>query len=110
MIDQTITGMNGAGLSDTAIVTDRGFANQQTLVPRRFGNVLKIDDVSDSLPPGMGASHWGVFQPGHAVGPYTYANPVLGLLDFNLNLDGSVGDRHIGGVVAGLDRLLPRYS
>jgi len=94
-IDQTITGMNGAGSSDTVVVTDPGFTNQQTLASRRFGNVLKIDDVSDTLPPGEGAAHWGIFQPGFSAGPWTYANPVIGVIDFNLNLDGSEGDRFI---------------
>lgn len=94
-IDQTITGIEGAGIGDTVVVTDPGFANQQTLVPRRFGSVLKIDDTSDTLPPGEGPGHWGIFQPGAAVGGYTYANPVLGVIDFDLYLDGTLGDRQI---------------
>lgn len=93
MIDQTITGVNGAGPNDTAVVTDPGFFNPQTLVSRRFGNVLKIDDVSDTLPPGEGSGNWGIGQPSFAAGPWTYANPVIGVIDFNLNLDGSEGDR-----------------
>jgi hypothetical protein len=95
MIDQTITGLNHAGLNDTVVVTDQGFTNPQTLNSLRFGNVLKIDDESDTLPPGEGPSNWGIFQPGHAVGPWTYANPVLGLMDFDLYLDGTAGDRLI---------------
>lgn len=95
-IDQMITGVNGAGLNDTVVVTDPGFTNQQTLASRRFGSVVKIDDVSDILPPGEGPGHWGIFQPGFSTGPWTYANPVLGVIDFNLNLDGSEGDRLVG--------------
>lgn len=92
-IDQTVTGLAGAGMNDTITVVDPGFANQQTLVSRRFGNVLKVDDISDTLPPGEGAGHWGIFNGGHATGPYTYANPLLGAIDFDLWLDGTEGDR-----------------
>lgn len=92
-IDQTITGVNGAGLNDTVFVTDPGFNNQQTLASRRFGNVLKIDDVSDTAPPGEGPAQWAIGQPGFSAGPWTYANPVIGVIDFNLSLDGSEGDR-----------------
>jgi hypothetical protein len=95
MIDQVITGLDGAGMSDTVTVVDPGFTNPQTLMARRFGSVLKIDEESDTLPPGEGPSHWGIFQPGHAVGAYTYANPVLGVIEFDLHLDGTPGDRLI---------------
>jgi hypothetical protein len=93
MIDQTITGVHNSSIGDTATVLNVGFNNQQTIGVTRFGNVLKIDDASDSLPPGQGASHLGIFQPQPALGPFTLANPVTNLVVFNLHLDGSLGDR-----------------
>jgi hypothetical protein len=95
MIDQAITGVNGAGPNDSVNVLNVGFFNQQTIAVQRFGPILKIDDVSDTAPPGQGPGHLAIFQPSPAVGAYTYANPVTNLVRFDLLLDGTMGDRLI---------------
>lgn len=67
----------------------------QTIVVQRFGDVLKVDDARDTLPPGEGPR--GVF-PGQLVPQFgtnfTTANPAT-IFEFTLQLDGSEGDRDL---------------
>lgn len=93
LIDQVVTGLDNAGLADTISNVYFGFGSTQPIAVRRFGNILKIDDASDALPPGQGAAQLAIFQPSPAVGPYTYDNPVTNLVLFDLHLDGTMGDR-----------------
>lgn len=59
-----------------------------------FGNVRKIDHVSDSLPPGEGPAWVSISQP-VAVGGRT-DNPIA-TIGFRLTLDGTAGDRIVDG-------------
>jgi hypothetical protein len=94
-IDQRITGVSNAGLNDTLSILNVGIMSVQTFAARRFGNILKIDDVSDTLPPGEGSAHLFIGQPNPSIGPYTLANPITNLVVFDLHLDGSAGDRFV---------------
>jgi hypothetical protein len=94
-IDQRITGLNNAGLGDSLTILNVGILSAQTFAARRFGNVLKIDDINDVLPPGEGQGHLGIGQPNPSIGPYTLANPIINLVVFDLHLDGSAGDRFV---------------
>lgn len=80
-----------------------GWSYAQTLVASRLGDMLKIDDSRDSLPPGWGTR--GVL-PGQLVEMYagtnfTHANPAV-IFEYTLLLDGSPGARLIG------DEFIPR--
>lgn len=95
IIDQRVTGVNGAGPNDNLSLISAGIMSVQTFAVSRFANVLKIDDAADTLPPGVGSSHIYIGQPNPSMGPYTLANPINGLVVFDLLLDGTSGDRHV---------------
>lgn len=74
-----------------------GRGSVQTIVATRFGSTIKIDDVRDTLP--FGAGTRGVFPgqlPEAFAGwpPPTRENPAH-VFTFNLNLDGTPGDRFV---------------
>lgn len=68
----------------------------QTLVATRFGNLIKIDDVRDTLPPGEGSRHIIILQ--LAEEPwnkhFSRDNP-LELFRFTMALDGTLGERTV---------------
>jgi hypothetical protein len=81
----------------------------QTLVTTRFGNLLKIDDSRDTMPPGQGLR--GIFP--HNPVPafdtrWTSANP-LSIFEFTLVLDGSLGSRTISSIYAQTSQGTPTY-
>lgn len=99
-LDATITGVDGAGSNDW-VSPDIfvGVSSRRQHASMRFGSVIKIDHASDTLPPGEGTDWLRVHQNSpSAGGPSTFANPIDQLLYYQLNLDGSPGDRLIGGV------------
>ncbi|MDX2148708.1 MAG: hypothetical protein SFZ23_14440 [Planctomycetota bacterium] len=67
----------------------------QSLASTRFGNVIKIDDVRDTLPPGVGIRGILIAQPWADSGfPHTDERP-LSLLEYSLRLSGELGDRTV---------------
>ncbi|MDX2146098.1 MAG: hypothetical protein SFZ23_01145 [Planctomycetota bacterium] len=68
---------------------------QQTLVATRFDDTIKIDDVRDTSPPGVGTRGVVIGQTWADSGfPNTLDRP-LSLLDFSLRLSSDPGDRTI---------------
>lgn len=119
--DVVVTGVGGAGAGDTVSnairpgTTSGGSA--QTIVATRFGNQIKIDDVRDTLGPGAGTR--GVF-PGQLVENFagtnfSNANPIT-IFQFELNLDGSIGDRDMSSLYIApsggntIDRVMRIYT
>ncbi len=85
--------VSGAGPNDTMDSGFVGYLGHGLLQPRRFGDIIKLDDVDDTEPPGLGAEWLFANQPPPSVGPYTFANPITRLVEYRLHLDGSPGDR-----------------
>lgn len=118
--DVVVTGVSGAGAADNASNFARisnGVSSAQTIVATRFGNQLKIDDARDTLGPGLGTR--GVF-PGQLVEQFagtnfTSANPAT-IFTFQLNLDGSIGDRELSSLYIAppggntIDRVMRIYT
>ena len=98
-VDALWASIDNAGLADsvTSIERYRPFTfSAQTLVATRFGHVIKIDDIRDTLPPGEGDR---TILPGQGIpqwGGSTTANPAA-LFEFRIALDGSPGDRLASG-------------
>lgn len=95
--DATVTTHGSSGLADLADDLERvspfhlGFS--QTLAAMRFGNVLKIDDVTDPHPPGLGQGRVRMNQLIEVAGfPFTRDNPAL-VFRYTLVLDGTTGLR-----------------
>jgi hypothetical protein len=117
--DVTVTGSGGVGAGDVVDSFSRGrmtSGSNQTIVPQRFGDVLKIDDSRDTLAPGQGPR--GVF-PGQLTPQFwspefTTANPVM-VFTFRLSLDGTLGRRDIASLFIAptngnsVDRFLRTY-
>lgn len=90
----------------------------QTLVATRFGDVVKIDDRRDTMPPGQGPR--GIF-PGQLVEqfagwpPPTHDNPVS-LFEFTLTFDGVAGERRVSSLYVApsggntIDRVMRIYT
>ena len=101
--DAIRVGLDGAGPGDTVRNLVRpgalGSGEQQTIVSTRFGDTIKMDDSRDTSGPGFGLR--GIFpsQPPEFLsgGNFTSANPVS-LFEYELVLDGSLGERLISDV------------
>lgn len=119
--DVVVTGVGGAGAADTVANAMRPWptntGSAQTIVATRFGNQIKIDDARDTLGPGAGTR--GVF-PGllaqnFAGTNFSTANP-LTIFEFDLNLDGSIGDRDLSSLYIAppggntIDRVMRIYT
>jgi hypothetical protein len=105
--DVTITCVQGAGLGDEVVGINRiePFTSaQQTVVATRFGAVVKIDDVRDDMPPGVGTRSVVSSQVAEMFGlPFSRENPV-NFFQFSFALDGTLGTRvvsHIFPVTSG---------
>lgn len=70
------------------------YSNPPPIVTGRFGDMLKLDDSRDTLPPGQGP-HWII--PSLPFGFLGSSNPA-DVFQYRLLLDGSVGDRFIDAV------------
>ncbi len=96
-LDATVTGAPGIGEADTisrsSISRGQITNNLVELAVTRFGSVLKIDDESDLLPPGIGTRWANVSQ----AAPFRSPPPVLGnpiiCFAYELALDGTQGQR-----------------
>ncbi len=97
MLDATVTNLASGSIADRIDNFHIGFNGLRPSVQQQvFGNVLKIDTGPDALPPGQGPGWVGLVQ--HvAAGGQSRANPI-GAIGYTLNLDGTQGDRSIGGV------------
>lgn len=94
-LDATVQGMTGSGLTDSASAILRNTRGIQPLQATRFGQVLKIDDFDDPHPPGQGPL-WVTVVQYAAISPVP-TNPYW-MLQYQLNLDGTSGDRLIDAV------------
>lgn len=110
--DGTIVGVDGAGMGDwlsAESIVNQG--PQFAIVGTRFGNLLKIDHLSDLALPGEGTRWVSVGQNSPSAGgptrPGSFANPYAELLSYQLNFDGTPGDRLIGGVFRQFPTLPP---
>jgi hypothetical protein len=75
-----------------------GSGSSQTLVGTRFGDTIKIDDVRDTLPAGLGPR--GVFPgqfPDFLGGPYDRSNPAA-VFTFRLDFDNIPGTRTVNSL------------
>lgn len=97
-LDGTISGVGGAGPLDTVSDIFRGaLYNVPQAAALRFGNVIKVDFIWDTQPPGEGPWWFFIGQPAPGLGAVLFDNPLF-VMQYTLNLDGSPGDREIGGV------------
>lgn len=114
--DVIVEGINGAGQADTASELHRTRyldSLPHPMAAMRFGDVLKIDDERDTLPPGEG-TRWLRFSQPPANIPgweFQFQNPIT-LFSFVLELDGTEGERIVHQVFrphAGAPGDPPRY-
>lgn len=96
LLDPYVQGMAGAGAADTITDITRGQIPYtiQHLAVMRFGNIIKIDDDFDFLPPGVG-TRWAQCSqpPNNGMSPRPlFLNPV-NVFEYILNLDGTQGER-----------------
>lgn len=113
-MDITITAALEFGAADTVLDPSRiaPFSSlpNQTHVATRFGHVIKIDEVRDTLPPGHGP-RWVVCSqsPEDFSENFSTARPAP-IFEFALQLDGTVGTRivdHVYGRTVQGDELGP---
>ena len=97
--------VGGTGLGDAVDSPFVGYLAHGLLQPRRFGDIIKLDDVDDLEPPGLGTEWLTPSQPVPNVGPYTYANPINRLVEYQLLLDGTEGSRRVDAVFRPLPRI-----
>jgi hypothetical protein len=96
-LDATITNAGSSTITDRIDNLHYGFNGARPSYQQQvFGNVLKIDTGFDPLPPGQGTGWLSLGQLVVAPGQ-SRANPI-GMVNFALNLDGTLGDRSIDGV------------
>jgi hypothetical protein len=92
--------VEGVGVGDTISNIQFGTTlfNAADVAVSRFGNTLKVDSASDSLPPGIGPRWLSPVQP-HPITPRQndFSNP-FEMFSYRLNLDGTAGVRDIGAV------------
>ena len=70
----------------------------QTYVATRFGHVMKIDEIRDTLPPGMGPRWVRCYQlPQNSNPNFSTAQPAP-IFEFALQLDGTAGTRVVDHV------------
>jgi hypothetical protein len=95
-MDVTVSGLDNVGAADeaTGVVRPSPFGQSpQTIVTTRLGNLIKIDDESDTRPPGLGPRAIEIGQPPEFLGlPFTREHHVP-VFEFTLRLDGSAGVR-----------------
>ena len=113
-MDVTITAAPEFGAADTVLDPSRiapfNSLPNQTHVATRFGHVIKIDEVRDTLPPGHGP-RWVVCSqsPEDFSENFSTARPAP-IFEFALQLDGTVGTRivdHVYGRTVQGDELGP---
>ena len=72
---------------------------RQTIVATRFGSIIKIDDVRDTLPPDLGSYAVVLLQERETVEPdFDRSRPATVFL-FEVAVDGTLGPRLIDGIV-----------
>lgn len=107
-MDVTITAAPEFGAADAVLDPSRiapfDSARNQTHVATRFGHVIKIDEVRDTLPPGVGP-RWVVCSqlPENFSENFSTERPAP-IFKFALQLDGTVGTRivdHVYGRMPG---------
>jgi hypothetical protein len=111
--DVTVRGSNSVDAADVVVTS----AMSQTIVSQRFGDVLKIDDIRDTLPPGQGQRGvWpGQLTPEFGPPEFTTANPVM-VFTFRLSFDGTLGRRDVTSLFIAptvgnsVDRFLRTYT
>ncbi|MDX2147462.1 MAG: hypothetical protein SFZ23_08050 [Planctomycetota bacterium] len=102
--DGTVRGFAGAGRTDAATnfrvpsPLTAGISGGDTYVAQRFADILKIDEVRDTVAPGLGQRSIAPAQLYESAGlPHTTANP-LSIFEYTLQLDGSAGTREVSSV------------
>jgi hypothetical protein len=110
--DPTITGQNGAGLGDTVEGIYWRYnvdllLNYNEHQATRFGNVLKIDRVTDTAAPGAGTGWMTSFQDAPSLFPLTDDLPVIVLYQYTLVLDDTPGVREVNGVFRNQSSTVP---
>lgn len=103
IFDATLTGIGGSGRGDAIPLASVNRCQIQNNLPQvavsRWGATIKIDDANDNLPPGEGPYWWGSSQSAPFRGPHVSGTPICAF-EYTANLDGTQGDRRIGGIFA----------
>lgn len=96
LMDVTVTGTDGSGAGDTTgdFHYHPVLGGVAPLNEQRFGNVIKIDRSSDTLPPGAGPNGLWSFQTNVLGEIRVFDNPLV-FFTFRLDLDGSLGERRV---------------
>lgn len=86
----------------TALINPNGLAST------RFGDTLKVDDIRDTSPPGMGSRWVTAFQYDPMIGILHPENPTI-VFSYRLVLDGAPGARLVSGVFLPYTNTPPNY-